>query len=229
MLSVRSQDTDDLADTLHERGSHGIILRSLGRAEYEPVWRAMQAFTDRRNAATADELWQLEHPSIYTVGIAGRQEHLPQAPTAIPVQRIDRGGQITYHGPGQVIIYTLFDLQRRKVGVRAFVRMLEQAVIDLLAPYGIRAQSRVDAPGVYVNGAKIAALGLRVRHGRCYHGLALNVDMDLTPFSLIDPCGYRGMAVVQTRDLGISDAPQILGARLGALVAERWTQKAIPT
>ena len=182
----------------------------------------MQAFTAGRTGDTPDELWQLEHPGVYTVGIAGRREHLPRAPTAVPVVHIDRGGQITYHGPGQVVLYPLFDLGRRGVGVRAFVRMLEGAVIDLLGRFGVRGQARPDAPGVYVEGAKIAALGLRIRHGRCYHGLAVNVDMDLAPFAVIDPCGFRGLAMTQARDLGIGESPQALGEMLAAILAEHW-------
>lgn len=196
------------------------LVRRLGRVDYLPTWQSMQEFTAARTAGTSDELWQVEHPPVYTVGLAGRDEHLPTADTGIPVVRIDRGGQITYHGPGQIVLYTLIDLARRGLGVRAYVRLLETAVIDLLARRGIRAEGRIDAPGVYVDGAKIAALGLRIRHGRCYHGLAFNVDMDLTPFAAIDPCGYRGLKVTQARDLGIRDAFDGLADELTAIVAE---------
>lgn len=196
------------------------LVRKLGRVDYAPTFEAMQRFTGERTAHTADELWQVEHPPVYTVGLAGRDEHLPTAPTGIPIVRIDRGGQITFHGPGQIVLYTLVDLVRRGLGVRAYVRMLEQAVIDLLARRSIRAEGRTDAPGVYVDGAKIAALGLRVRHGRCYHGLALNVDMDLTPFDHIDPCGYRGLRVTQARELGLDDPIDNLADELAVIVAD---------
>jgi lipoyl(octanoyl) transferase len=177
-------------------------VRKLGRVEHEPTWRAMQAFTAQRSAETPDELWLLEHPPVYTLGQAGKPEHLIAA-TDIPVVPIDRGGQITYHGPGQVVAYVLVDLRRRGYGIRELVSRMEQAVIDLLAAHGVTAERQVGAPGVYVAGAKIAALGLRVRHGCTYHGLAFNVDMDLAPFAAINPCGYPGMAVTQCRDLGV--------------------------
>ena len=179
-----------------------MIVRRLGLVAYEPTWRAMREFTDARTADTPDELWLLEHASVYTVGVAGRDEHLPRVDNAIPVVRTDRGGQITYHGPGQVVLYTLIDLQRAGASVRGFVRLLESAVIDLLERQGIEAHGRADAPGVYVGEAKIAALGLRIRHGRCYHGLALNVAMDLTPFAAIDPCGYPQLQVTSLQALG---------------------------
>ena len=179
------------------------VLRWLGRVEYEPTWRAMQDFTARRNADTADELWLLEHPPVFTQGQAGKPEHLIAA-TGIPVVPIDRGGQITYHGPGQVVAYVLVDLRRRGYGIRELVTRMEQAVIDLLAAHGVSAARLVGAPGVYVDGAKIAALGLRVKHGCTYHGLAFNVDMDLAPYAAINPCGYAGMPVTQCRDLGLS-------------------------
>ncbi len=178
-------------------------MRSLGRVEYEATWRAMQDFTARRTADTPDEIWVLEHPPVYTQGQAGRAEHLIAA-TDIPVVPIDRGGQITYHGPGQVVAYVLVDLRRRGYGIRELVTRMEQAVIDLLASHGVVATRMAGAPGVYVDGAKIAALGLRVKHGCTYHGLAFNVDMDLTPFAAINPCGYAGMRVTQCRDLGVN-------------------------
>ena len=178
-------------------------IRQLGQVDYTPTWHAMQDFTAQRDAATADEIWLLQHPPIFTLGQAGKPEHVLH-PGAIPLLRIDRGGQVTYHGPGQLVAYVLVDLKRHGLGVRGLVNHMEQAVIDLLAEYGIDAQRKADAPGVYVQGAKIAALGLRIRHGCSYHGLALNVDMDLRPFSQINPCGYPGMAVTQTRDLGIA-------------------------
>jgi lipoyl(octanoyl) transferase len=193
--------------------SERAIVRRLGRVEYEPTWRAMQAFTAQRLPDTPDELWLLEHPPVYTQGQAGKPEHLIAA-TSIPVVPIDRGGQITYHGPGQVVVYVLVDLRRRGYGIRELVTRMEQAVIDVLATQGVTAARQSGAPGVYVNGAKIAALGLRVKHGCTYHGLALNVDMDLSPFAAINPCGYPGMAVTDCRALGaaltVADAGQSL-------------------
>ena len=197
------------------------IVRSLGRVEYAPAWRAMQDFTARRTPATPDELWLLEHLPVYTQGQAGKAGHLIAA-THIPVVRIDRGGQITYHGPGQVVAYVLVDLRRRGYGIRELVTRLEQAVVDLLATQGIAAERLAGAPGVYVGGAKIAALGLRVKQGCTYHGLALNVDMDLAPFAAINPCGYPGMRVTQCRDLGLNLSLQqaeraLTDALLGAI------------
>ncbi|MBI3044722.1 MAG: lipoyl(octanoyl) transferase LipB [Betaproteobacteria bacterium] len=191
-----------------------VHVRRLGRVDYEPAWRAMREFTSARSTDSADELWLLEHPPVYTLGIAGRDEHLPRAENGIPVIRTDRGGQITYHGPGQVVLYLLLDMRRRGLSVRPLVRLMEKAVIDLLAGYGLAAAGRIEAPGVYVGDAKIAALGLRIRNGCCYHGLAFNVDMDLSPFRAIDPCGYSGLAVTQTRDLGIVDGAGVLGDKL---------------
>jgi lipoyl(octanoyl) transferase len=189
-------------------------VRELGLVAYEPTWRAMQEFTAQRGADTPDEIWVLQHPPVYTLGIAGKAEHLPRADNGIPVVKIDRGGQITYHGPGQVVIYLLLDMRRRGLTVRPLVRLMERAVINLLDEYGIAAQGRVAAPGVYVGEAKIAALGLRIRNGCCYHGLALNVDMDLSPFHAINPCGYAGLEVTQLRNLGIGDTPELAGAKL---------------
>jgi lipoyl(octanoyl) transferase len=184
-----------------------MTVRRLGHTEYEPTWRAMQAFTDARDDDTPDELWLTEHSPIYTLGLAGRREHLLRD-NAIPTLKVDRGGQITYHGPGQLVVYLLLDLQRRGAGVRRLVRNLERGVILLLDSYGVAAYGKPDAPGVYVGSdgveAKIAALGLKVRKGCTYHGLALNVAMNLTPFSDIDPCGHRGLAVTQLRDLGVT-------------------------
>jgi lipoyl(octanoyl) transferase len=173
-----------------------LILKTLGRVDYEPTWRAMQAFTAARSADTPDELWLCEHPPVFTQGLAGKPEHLLKD-IGIPVVRIDRGGQITYHGPGQLVCYLLLDLKRRNLTVKGLVNRMEQAVIDLLAEYGVAASRLAGAPGVYVGGAKIAALGLKVKNGCCYHGLALNVAMDLAPFAAINPCGYEGMAVTQ--------------------------------
>jgi len=180
--------------------------KRLGRTDYTRTWRAMQAFTDARTPDTEDEIWLTEHAPVYTLGLAGRPEHMLRA-NAIPVLKVDRGGQITYHGPGQLVVYLLIDLKRLRLGVRALVEALESAVIKLLDSYGIDAYGRRDAPGVYVKRdgreAKVAALGLKVRNGCTYHGLALNLDMDLAPFDDIDPCGYRGLAVTQLRDLDV--------------------------
>jgi lipoyl(octanoyl) transferase len=189
-------------------------VKYLGLVAYEPTWRAMQSFTASRTPDTHDELWLLQHSPVYTVGVAGRAEHLPRERDDIPVVHIDRGGQITYHGPGQVVAYVLLDMKRRSLTIRPLVRRLEQAVIDLLEDYGVSATGRVDAPGVYVGAAKIAALGLRVTRGCCYHGVALNVDMDLSPFYAIDPCGYPGLAVTQLRDLGVSDSIDAVAEKL---------------
>jgi len=175
----------------------------------------MQAFTAERDAQTPDELWLVEHPPVFTLGLNAKPEHL-LAPGDIPVVNVDRGGQVTYHGPGQIVLYPLLDLNRLGIGVRELVRRMEQAVIDLLAAHGIAAEGREDAPGVYVAGAKIAALGLRVRRGRSYHGLALNVELDTEPFGRINPCGYPGMAVTRTRDLGIEADTATVGEALAA-------------
>jgi lipoyl(octanoyl) transferase len=190
------------------------VVRRLGLRDYEPVWREMQAFTAGRNAGTPDELWLMQHPPVYTLGIAAKPEHLPRTGNGIPVVKTDRGGQITYHGPGQVVVYTLLDLRRLGLGVRGLVRALERAVIELLAEQGVSASGREDAPGVYVEGSKIAALGLRIRNGCAYHGLSLNVDMDLAPFDAINPCGFPGLQVTQTRDLGLKGSPAAVGAGL---------------
>ncbi len=177
-------------------------VKNLGRVEYEPTWQAMLAFTVARTAETPDEIWIVEHPPVYTLGQAGKPEHL-LTDIGIPMIKIDRGGQITYHGPGQVVIYMLLDLHRMQIKVRELVTAIEQAVIDFLAPYGVDAQRLAGAPGVYVGDAKIAALGLKIKNGCSYHGLSLNVDMDLYPFTAINPCGYAGLKVVQTKDFNI--------------------------
>jgi len=194
------------------------IVKHLGVVQYAPTYEAMCRFTETRSAATADELWVLEHPPVYTVGVAGRKEHFPRG-SKIPLERVDRGGQITYHGPGQAIVYTLVDLVRRHLTVRAMVTTIEQAVIDTLAAHDVRAERKSSAPGVYVAGAKIAALGLRVRRGCCYHGVALNVNMDLEPFSAIDPCGYPGLAVTQTSALGVAGGTEQLGRELAERIS----------
>lgn len=197
----------------------GLRLRRLGRVDYAACLAAMQDFTDRRAADTPDELWLVQHPPVFTLGLAGKPEHVLDAGD-IPVVRCDRGGQVTYHGPGQVVLYTLLDLKRADIGVKALVTTLEQAVIDLLATLGIDGERRTGAPGVYVAGAKIAALGLRVRRGCAYHGLSLNVAMDLTPFERINPCGYAGLAVTDLRTLAPAAAdPQRIGECLASTLA----------
>lgn len=192
-------------------------IRRLGQVPYEPTWQAMREQTLARagtaGVETRDELWLVEHPPVFTQGQAGKPEHLLRD-IGVPVVPIDRGGQITYHGPGQVVVYLLLDLQRRHLKVRELVSRIEQAVIDLLAEHGVVAMRRQGAPGVYVGEAKIAALGLRVRNGCCYHGVSLNVDMDLSPFSAINPCGYEGLAVTQLRDLGVNLTPLAAGEAL---------------
>jgi len=174
-------------------------FRELGQVDYEPTWHAMQRFTDARGADTPDEVWLLEHAPVFTQGQAGKAEHV-LFPGDIPVVQVDRGGQVTYHGPGQLVAYLLLDVRRSGIGVRELVSRIERSLIDLLASYGVSANAKPDAPGVYVNGAKIASLGLRIRNGRSFHGLALNVDMDLQPFQRINPCGYAGMAMTQLVD-----------------------------
>lgn len=215
-MDIASQPDEDA------RGEQlgNILLKPLGRVDYEPAWQAMQAFTAARNAATPDEFWLLQHPPVYTVGLAGREEHLLET-GGIPVVRIDRGGQVTYHGPGQAVLYVLLDLTRRGISVRRLVWLFEAALIDFLAGHGIAGERRDGAPGVYVAGAKIAALGLRVKHGRCYHGISLNVDMDLAPFRGINPCGYPGLAVTQMRDLGVRLSLEDAGAGLARALAAR--------
>ncbi|MFQ6311853.1 lipoyl(octanoyl) transferase LipB [Lysobacter capsici] len=176
-------------------------LRDMGRQPYEPVWRAMQAFTDARGADTPDELWLVEHDPVFTLGQAGKDEHVLM-PGDIPVIHVDRGGQVTYHGPGQIVLYPLLDLRRLKVGVREYVDRIEQAVIDTLAEWNIEGARRDGAPGVYVAGAKVMALGIRVRRGCTFHGLAFNIAMDLSPYQRINPCGYQGLQVTSVLDLG---------------------------
>lgn len=196
-----------------------LMVRQLGCQDYVRVWQAMQSFTENRDAHSGDELWLVEHPPVYTLGLNGRYEHLLD-PGDIPVVAADRGGQITYHGPGQIVAYSLLDLRRLGMGPRQLVIALEQAVIALLAEYGIKAAGRREAPGVYVNGAKIAALGLRVRRGCCYHGLSLNLAMDLEPFNRIEPCGFPGLAVTQLGDLVVIDDRKGIARRLADILAE---------
>jgi len=190
-----------------------LVVKRLGKVEYLPTWQAMRDFTARRDADTPDEIWLLQHPPVYTLGLAGKPEHLLCA-TEIPLVATDRGGQITYHGPGQIVVYLLLDLQRRRIGVKALVQAMEQAVIDLLAEFGVTGVRREKAPGVYVDEAKIAALGLKVKSSGSYHGLALNVAMDLQPYAAINPCGYEGLRVTQTCDEGIGEDIEVLGEKL---------------
>jgi lipoyl(octanoyl) transferase len=193
-----------------------LIRRLPGLQDYEPIWRAMQAFTDARTSETADELWVIEHAPVFTLGQAGKWEHVLM-PGDIPVVPVDRGGQVTYHGPGQIVAYPLVDLRRLGIGIREFVRKIEQAIIDTAANWNIVAERKDGAPGVYVAGAKVAALGLRVRRGCTFHGLAFNVNMDLEPFHRINPCGFEGLQVVQMLDLG---GPSRLAEVESVLVAE---------
>ena len=206
-----------------------LVIRYLGLRAYETIWQAMRDFTDARDPETPDELWLLQHPAIYTLGQAGRWEHLLDA-GGIPALKVDRGGQVTYHGPGQLIAYLLLDLKRAGLGIKGLVHLLETAVMELLAAHGITAQVRPDAPGVYVAGAKIASLGLRVRRHCSYHGLALNVDLDLEPFSRINPCGYPGLAVTRLVDLGVALSLDRLAEELAARLAARLGRAAmLPT
>ena len=194
-----------------------MVIRHLGLTGYEPTWQAMQAFTAQRTPESPDELWLTEHPPVYTLGLNRKDVRMPWR-ADIPLVRTDRGGKITYHGPGQIVIYLLLDLKRQGLTVRQLVDRMEGAIISLLAEYRVSAAGRPDAPGVYVNGSKIASLGLRLKNGCCYHGLSLNADMDLSPFNAIDPCGYRGLQVTQTRDLGIAADCDTLAQRLVTLL-----------
>jgi len=199
-----------------------VAIRRLGPAGYEATWRAMQAFTDARTDATADEIWLTEHPPIYTLGLAGRAAHLLR-PNGIPVLKVDRGGQVTYHGPGQLVAYALIDLRRARFGVREMVRRIEAAVITWLASCGIAATGNVSAPGIYVQfdgtEAKIGSLGLKVRNGCTYHGVAVNIDMDLSPFDDIDPCGFPGLAVTDVKAFGVARSVEEAGNELAPLLA----------
>ncbi len=201
-----------------------VPMRQLGRTDYVATWRAMQDFTTARSADTADEIWLTEHDPIYTLGLAGRREHVLRA-NGITVLKVDRGGQVTYHGPGQLVVYLLFDLRRAQLGVRAMIRGIESGVIEWLGLLGISAFAKPSAPGVYTSGAgveaKIAALGLRVRNGSTYHGLSVNVAMNLSPFADIDPCGYPGLAVTQLADFGVARTVDQAGAELAPILASR--------
>ncbi|SHH80991.1 lipoyl(octanoyl) transferase LipB [Ferrimonas marina] len=195
-------------------------IRHLGRQAYEPVWHAMQHFTDTRDDDTADELWLVEHAPVFTQGQAGKAEHLLNTGD-IPVVKVDRGGQVTYHGPGQLVAYPLLNLRRRKLGVRDLVTEIENSLIELLARYDIEAVAKADAPGVYVNDRKVASLGLRIRKGCSFHGLALNVNMDLAPFLRINPCGYAGLEMVQTAQLGGPAEVDEAGRQLSEIFVNR--------
>ena len=190
-----------------------LVIRRPGVVDYEIAWHDMQAFTSNRDEDTPDELWFLEHPPVFTLGRNGKRKHLHDT-GEIPVINVDRGGQVTYHGPGQLVVYTLLDINRRQLGVQSLVRLLERAVIDLCSDHAIHAQRRDNAPGVYVDNRKLAALGLRVRKGRVFHGLSLNVDMDLEPFAMIDPCGYQDMEVTQLRQLGVDASMESVSTQL---------------
>ena len=203
-------------------------IHNLGLRPYQEIWDAMRACTAARDADSADQIWLVQHPPVYTQGQAGKPEHL-LAPGDIPVIQIDRGGLMTYHGPGQTVMYLLLDLRRAGIGIRALVSLIEESVIGYLQELGIRAQSRIDAPGVYVDGKKIASLGLRVRGGCTYHGVALNVDMDLEPFSRINPCGLVGMQMTQLRDLGVALDADAAGTALAARFQRIWLAKTAPS
>jgi lipoyl(octanoyl) transferase len=198
-----------------------LVVRHLGLAEYLPTLEAMRSFTAERNEQTPDEIWLLQHPRVFTQGQAGKPEHL-LAPGDIPVVQVERGGQVTYHGPGQLVAYLMLNLRRQKLGVRELVTAMELALVDVLAGYGVEAAPKADAPGVYVDGAKIASLGLRVRNGCSFHGLALNVDMDMAPFRRINPCGYAGLKMVQLREF-LEKPPSLdeVGSRLERALRER--------
>ena len=196
-----------------------IVCCHLGRTDYQTTLAAMQAFTVNRIVATPDEMWLTEHDSVYTLGLNRKNVRLPN--NKIPVVLVDRGGKITYHGIGQVVIYLLIDLKRRNLTVRQLVNKIEASIIESLMQHGVTANAKADAPGVYVNNRKIASLGLRLKNNCCYHGLSLNVDMDLTPFNAIDPCGYAGLEVTQTKDCGIVKTPQQMGENLMQILAEK--------
>ena len=200
------------------------VVKQMGMMDYIVSWERMKTFTNMRTPQTPDEIWLLQHPSVYTQGIAGKPEHL-LVHTDIDVVKTDRGGQITYHGPGQLIAYLLLDIRRLKLGVRELVRCMENAVIQLLGEYCVSACGRVDAPGVYVGEAKIASLGLKIKRNYCYHGIALNVDMDLKPFSAINPCGYTGLEVTQTKDQGIADGLDVLSQKLSYYLQKELIRK----
>ena len=196
-----------------------IIIRQLGLSDYETTWQAMQEFTRSREPETPDEIWVLQHPPVFTLGTNGKPEHILNAGD-IPIVNIDRGGQVTYHGPGQLVIYLLLNLHRRKLGIRKLVTLIEESIIELLSHYDIKADSDPNAPGVYVKGKKIAALGLRVSRGCTTHGLSLNIDMDLSPFNRINPCGYQGLEIIQCKDLGVYQSLNEVADQLTTLLLQ---------
>lgn len=196
---------------------NSIITKQLGLTDYKIVWESMKDFTQSRGPDTPDEIWIVEHPPTFTLGRNGKEHHILQK-TSIPIVNVDRGGQVTYHGPGQIVIYLLLDLHRRSMGIRQLVTLIENCIIELLAKYEITAYSDAKAPGVYVDKKKIAALGLRVSKGRTTHGLSLNVNMDLTPFQYINPCGYKGLEITQCIDLGIKDTMSVLSEKLHTII-----------
>lgn len=204
----------EVSESVATENKHNLIIRQLNTMDYSEVWHAMQNFTDNRDEQTLDELWLVEHPPVFTQGQAGKEEHLLM-PGDIEVVKVDRGGQVTYHGPGQQVIYFMINLRRRKMGVRQLVTLIENAIVDSLSDFNIKAYPKPDAPGVYVDDKKIASLGLRVRKGCSFHGLALNVNMDLSPFLRINPCGYAGLEMIQTSDI---DGPKNIADACDALV-----------
>ena len=235
MLALRQAGSPRVAEHDASSGTQPVrpvvpapALKWLGCVDYEPTWRAMQRRTDEATRETADEIWFLEHPPVFTLGMNAKVEHV-LAPGAIPVVNIDRGGQVTYHGPGQLVVYPLLDLSRRSLGVRALVEGIEGAVIAALATWGVEAYGKRDAPGVYVGGRKIASVGLRIRRGRSYHGLALNVAMDLAPFARINPCGYAGLEMTQVSVLGGPSSVRAVGEALAPhLLCSLGFERAVP-
>jgi lipoyl(octanoyl) transferase len=213
---VADTTTDAAADSLKPHGQP-LRLRQLGLADYEPVWRAMQDFTDQRDEHTPDELWLVQHPPVFTQGQAGKAEHV-LAPGDIPVIQVDRGGQVTYHGPGQIVAYPLLDIRRIGLGVRELVNRIEESIIQVLQRYGVEGMRRAGAPGIYVDDEKIASLGLRVRRGCTFHGLAFNIDMDLEPFKRINPCGYEGLRVTQLTALAAAEFNEVENRLVDSLV-----------
>jgi lipoyl(octanoyl) transferase len=203
---------------------HGFNIKLLGLRNYTETWQEMLAFTNNRTAQTQDEIWLLQHSPVFTLGLAGKKEHMLK-PGSIPIVQSDRGGQVTYHGPGQIIAYVLFDLHRAKIGVRKMVEQLQESIIDLLKIYGIKSHTISKAPGVYVENRKIASLGLRVRKGCCFHGLSLNVDMDLEPFTRINPCGYPDMQVTQMKNLGIEASIEQITEQLSNAIENRLSKQ----
>lgn len=206
-----------IKESTNQQSRQALILRRLGLRDYEPVWREMQAFTDNRDDDTPDELWLVQHPPVFTQGQAGKAEHI-LAPGNIPVIQVDRGGQVTYHGPGQIVAYPLLDLRRLGIGVKALVNRIEESIIRVLSDYRVNGERKEGAPGIYVDGEKIASLGLRVRRARTFHGLAFNIDMDLEPFQRINPCGYEGLRVTQLSAFADVSLPEVENLLVRSLV-----------